>query len=309
MKPILNQLLKWGIFALTAFYITKTTVSHWHEVQGLALNPASGILITGAIACIILAEYIVGLLWHWLLDTLQQRVPLNWTVETVFKTTLAKYIPGSVWHLVGRVHASKAYDIPIELVSLSVLLEPLFMIAGGLVVALLCLHYPVTQLLSLLFVAGLLHPKGINFVFRVVQSVKREQSYPICLSRYPWREILGGSLYMTLKGVAFCLTLACFQPLNVLDLPQSISGFSLSWLLSLVIPAPGGIGVFEAAAMHVMASLSNPEILISSVLTFRLLSIVAEILGAGIVITTPMASKLLRFNYHSLRATVIPSAN
>ena len=266
-----------------------------------------------AIACIIAAELTIGLLWRWILEAFGQSIPLSWTIKTVFKTTLAKYIPGSVWHLVGRVHASKKYGIPLDLVSFSVVLEPMFMIAGGLVVALFCLHYPWAQLLALILFAGLLHPKGINFVFQLMQYFRRNASTPetqsVLMQRYPWREIFAGSTYMFLKGIAFCLTLLCFQPIDPLTLPQTISGFSLAWLLNLVLPAPGGIGVFEAASMQIMNALTSPEVLLSSVLTFRLLSISAEVIGAGLVITSPVVLKLFKRNYHSLKATLIPSTS
>jgi hypothetical protein len=58
--------------------------------------------------------------------------------------------------------------------------------------------------------------------------------------------------------------------------------FSLSWCLGLVIPSPGGIGVFESSAIALLNQTFSPAILLSSVALFRLLSLSAEALAAAI---------------------------
>ena len=81
-------------------------------------------------------------------------------------------------------------------------------------------------------------------------------------------------------------------------------------MLASALPlTPAGIGVFEAAAMQSLNALNSPEILLSSVLTFRFLSILAELIGAGLVVMLPWLRSRIRPHYHSLRATLIPSAN
>jgi hypothetical protein len=70
-------------------------------------------------------------------------------------------------------------------------------------------------------------------------------------------------------------------------LPEQIlpllGGFSLAWVLGLVIPgAPGGIGVFEATAIALLGTQLSPGVVIGGVTLYRLVSTLAEAGGAGL---------------------------
>ena len=63
-----------------------------------------------------------------------------------------------------------------------------------------------------------------------------------------------------------------------------MGAFSIAWLLGLVVPgAPGGIGVFEAVAIALLGNQLPTGLLISSVALYRLISTLAEALGAGLI--------------------------
>ncbi|MGB3559771.1 MAG: hypothetical protein WBA24_14635, partial [Geitlerinemataceae cyanobacterium] len=65
--------------------------------------------------------------------------------------------------------------------------------------------------------------------------------------------------------------------------PQLVGAFSLAWLLGLILPgAPGGLGVFEVAVLALLdGSFSSGELL-SAVAIYRVVSILAEVGGAGL---------------------------
>ena len=235
-----------------------------------------------------------------------------------FQTTLAKYLPGNVWHLVGRINASREFGVALDRVSLSVILEPLLMIAGGLIVALLFLKSALIQLGCLGGVLLLLHPWGISRIAQfltAIQQLTPAQTLQSAterfddIDRYPAREMITGALFMLLRGGGFCLTLMALQPLFASDLPQIVSGFSLSWLLSIVLPAPGGMGVFESAAIQVLDGISTPGLLLSAVVLYRFLCLISETFGVALVLGLPWLWKQWPVGYHSFSAIAIPVVN
>lgn len=308
---------KISLFLVTGFFLGRTAVDHAQDIQALEFQPNSSLFFMGAILLILLSEWVAGLLWWRVLDFLGQSVPLSWAVSTFFKTTLAKYLPGNVWHLVGRVNASRQFGLALERVGLSVIIEPLFMVTGGLIISLIYLKAIALQIAALLGVLILLHPWGVgklaSFLAYVKQLTHKKEaiSQPTWepIKRYPWPEMLIGALFMLLRGGSFCLTMLTLQNIATHYVPELISGFSLAWLLSIVLPAPGGMGVFESSAIQILNGVSSPAILLSSVVLFRFLCITTEVFGVVLVLSVPKIWERLAPTYHSLKAIKMPSAN
>ena len=312
-STLVMRVWKTLVFLGTLFFLGQTAFAHAHEIQSLQFRPGVSVLLAGAVFLILGSEWVAGLLWWRVLDFFGQSVPLNWAVETFFKTTLAKYLPGNVWHLVGRVNASRQFNLPMEQVSLSVVIEPLFMVTGGLILSLVFLKSIALQVGALLLVLMLLHPWGIGKLAWGLAWVKQwtrqdsSEAPPLDwqpLSRYPWSEILIGMGFMLLRGGSFCLTLMTLDRIAAVHAPQLISGFSLAWL-----PAPGGMGVFESSAIQLLNDVTSPAVLLSSVVLFRFLCITTEVLGVGLVLGMPKLMTGVRWIYHSLSAIATPSAS
>jgi uncharacterized membrane protein YbhN (UPF0104 family) len=63
-----------------------------------------------------------------------------------------------------------------------------------------------------------------------------------------------------------------------------LSAFSIAWVTALVVPgAPGGIGVFEATAIALLAQPFSTAVVLSAAALYRLISIIAETLAVGII--------------------------
>jgi hypothetical protein len=106
---------------------------------------------------------------------------------------------------------------------------------------------------------------------------------PSPLRRYPLRPLVGEVGFVVLRGIGFAVIVFAFVPLSLGDLPRVISLFSLAWLAGLVIPgAPGGLGVFEAIAVTLFQGWLSAGIMLTVVALYRLISTLAEALGAGL---------------------------
>ncbi|HEY9909606.1 MAG TPA: lysylphosphatidylglycerol synthase domain-containing protein, partial [Thermosynechococcaceae cyanobacterium] len=109
---------------------------------------------------------------------------------------------------------------------------------------------------------------------------KREDA--VKLEQYPIVPLLGELGFVVLRGVGFLLTFLAVHP-SAPEVPLLLGAFSLAWLLGLVVPgAPGGVGVFEATAIALLQSTYSAAVILSVVALYRLISVLAEGLGAGL---------------------------
>ena len=222
----------------------------------------------------------------------------RWSTVVYLKTNIAKYLPGNVWHFLGRVRALKTTGADTGTAVVGVVLEPLLMAAAALSLAALSFGLTAVQdwrVLVLCLAAGGailagLHPQILNPLLRTLGAAKaRAQGLTVAtdslrLRRYPWAALLGEIGFVLLRGLGFVLAVVALRPLTPGQVLAVLGAFSVAWLLGLVVPgAPGGIGVFEAAAIALLEGQLPGGLILSSVAFYRLLSTLAEALGAALV--------------------------
>jgi uncharacterized membrane protein YbhN (UPF0104 family) len=229
----------------------------------------------------------------------RQPIQPLWAIQVYLWTNIAKYLPGNIWHFYGRIIAIKKVGGSLGVASLSVLLEPLLMAAAALMVAILSNWLGLINATTnpwhlggqIFLVSAILlgiHPLILNRLLTKLGSFKGTPSESsgeqVRLNQYPWLPLLGELGFLLLRGWGFILTLMAFTPVKLEQIPHLLSVFSFSWLVGLVVPgAPGGLGVFEATMLSILdKSYFSPALVLSSVAAYRIISIVAELIGAGL---------------------------
>ncbi|MBD2058532.1 UPF0104 family protein [Oculatella sp. FACHB-28] len=293
----LKPYLRWFILGGTLFFIAKTLRDHWQEVASIRVGAEAWGYLAIALTITLLAHVWTGWVWGWILAGLNHPVSGFWSSRVYLQTNVAKYLPGNVWHFYGRAWAAKAAGIPLEIASLSVLLEPLLMAAAALIVALVSSSaaYKGLQLLGLGVVLVAVHPRSLNPAIRLVGRLKKpktkvdadstENPAPAIppIQHYPFLPLLGELIFLGLRGAGFCFTVMALTAIAWEQVPLLLGAFSVAWLLGLIIPgAPGGIGVFEATAIALLDNHFPPAMVVSAVAVYRLVSLLAELAGAGI---------------------------
>lgn len=281
MRRYLSFLFRWGIIGATCLFLTKTLHSNWDEVSALQFQPHA--IAYGAIALgiALIAQCWAAMIWGWILESFETTPPRRWTIVTFLKNSPAKYIPGSVWHMYGRVMAARKKGLALESTTLSVLIEPLFSIAGALGLALLNFNNPHYKTLSLGLILIAVHPQVLGTLWQFMRRFQGKSFEAVCMQRYPFHILLGSTVFMTLRGLTFLLVLFAFTPVQWEAFRPLLGGVSFAWVLSLVIPSPGGLGVFEASILNVLGEYLTPALLLGAVAFYRLINISAEALGAG----------------------------
>ncbi|MCW6034874.1 flippase-like domain-containing protein [Spirulina subsalsa FACHB-351] len=290
LYPRLKPYLRWLVMGVVGFFLLQTLSSHWSEVLTLQLEGGSGLKLAIALVLTLLAHIWSGWVWGWILQTLQYPVTAQWSIRVYLLTNLAKYLPGNVWHFYGRVVAAQRQNVPLAIATLSVLLEPLLMVAAALLLTLLLRPnlYLALQLPILIGVLIAIHPRFLNPLLRAASQIKgRLKGLPQAgyslptITHYPLKPLAGELIFLLLRGSGFVLTLLVFQSLTPNQLPLLLSSFCLAWLLGLVIPgAPGGIGIFEATILSLLQPQWSPSVILATVAVYRLIATLAETLGA-----------------------------
>lgn len=289
----LKPLVRWLILGAALFFLASTLRQHWHEVAAIRLDKRGWQLLAIALLTTLLAHIWTGWVWGWILKALGQSTSAPWAIRTYLTTNIAKYLPGNVWHFYGRAWAAKAVGVPMAIAIVSVVLEPLLMAASALMVGLLGIRQGGwgLQAFSLAIALALVHPRILNPVLRKLSRKKASaaeslameaQVEQIGLQHYPLWPLVGELIFLGLRGLGFLWIVLAFVPLLPIEQVLPIlSAFSFAWLLGLVVPgAPGGIGVFEATAIALLPAQLTPAVILSAVACYRLVSTLAEALGA-----------------------------
>ena len=295
---MVNRILRWFLFGGILFFLAKTLKDHWQEVRTLEFTGATFALLTVALGITLIAHIWSGWVWHLILKSIGQPRDGRWTTMIYLKTNIAKYLPGNVWHFYGRVRALQTSGSSTGAAILGVVLEPVLMAAAALGLA--AISFSVTAVndwrLLVVSIAALvamlvaIHPRFLNPVLQKLGKAKaKSQGLTVIISTlrlksYPWSSLLGELGFVILRGVGFVITLAALQTLQPNQILLIMGAFSLAWLSGLVVPgAPGGLGVFEAVAIAILGNQLPSGLVLSGVALYRLISTLAEALGAGLI--------------------------
>ncbi|MBT9312929.1 lysylphosphatidylglycerol synthase transmembrane domain-containing protein [Leptothoe kymatousa] len=295
---MVKRILRWLLFGGILFFLAKTLKDHWQDVSNLQITGATFALLTIALGITLIAHIWSGWVWHWILRTIDQPRDGRWSTVVYLKTNIAKYLPGNVWHFYGRVRALQATGSSTGAAIVGVVLEPLLMAAAALGLAAISFsitagsdwRYLLPCAVALVAMLVAVHPRFLNPVLRKLGIAKAKAqgltviTSTLRLRSYPWRSLLGELGFVVLRGLGFMMTMVALQALQPSQFFPVLGAFSVAWLFGLVVPgAPGGVGVFEAVAIALLGHQIPSGLLISSVALYRLISTLAEALGAGLI--------------------------
>jgi glycosyltransferase 2 family protein len=296
----MKKIIRWLILGGTLFFLLKALKDNWLGVSAIRISANGWLILATATVITLLAHIWAGWIWTWVLRELNQSVSSIEFIQVYLKTNIAKYLPGNIWHYYGRIMAAKNANIPTHIATLSVLLEPLLMLAAALIIIFLFgsnlvvntlnFNLIILQFLGLIIVLSILHPRFLNPVMQLLARWKNKNSdeknqviNSFIIKRYPVKPLLGELVFLGLRAAGFILTMLALNSLNWAQIPLLVGAFSCAWVLGLVVPgAPGGLGVFETTAMLLLQYHFPAALVISAIALYRLISILAETVGAAL---------------------------
>ncbi|MDP1795213.1 MAG: lysylphosphatidylglycerol synthase domain-containing protein [Acidimicrobiales bacterium] len=214
-------------------------------------------------------------------------LPVGTAVPLYFQGEIGKYIPGSVWAVLGRGELARRAGLSRSAAYASVVSSLAALYLGAALTATMLLPFAAgasgtSAVLAVLafLVIGLvgLHPAVVGKAVAVVERLSR-RSLDVAIPS--WRDavwMVAGYVptWVLIGGAHAAAARALGTPVAY---PQMVFAASVSWSAGfLAIPAPGGIGVRESVFVLVSGLASAPAA--AAALLARLLFVVVDGLGA-----------------------------
>ena len=281
-KPWLRRALVVAATAGAFAFILGPIVDEWDDVRAAigSIHPARF-----AVAALMFAAFLVGrsMLWRELLAGLGHRLPAAPAARAWSVSELARYVPGVVWQVVGRVMLLKPYGVRGSVCSTSQVLElALFLLANVLVATAACFYFGWRNLegaaryyflaaaaMVPLLAAVVWPPLFYGVADKVLGWIGRDPLPGRVRAGRLLGVLLGYGALLGWQGLALWVVTS-----DVLQLPIQkwwvVAGaYCLAWTAGFVaIWAPGGLGVRELVFVLVMrvalpesaiASLDDPQ--------------------------------------------------
>ena len=238
----------------------------------------------------VLSIYLNAYAWKYIVKWFGEEFNNNNLVSFYVLTNVLKYVPGGIWHFVERFNFIKRISNP-QIALYSTLIEPYFMLSGSFLLASLGVIFSPLYfflILPLLF----LNRKLIYLVLKKLGSLKgkvfevlrlansKDQFGRInIISFFPLRALFLEIGFVLSKFIGFYICLNTFYTNNNLNIIYLLAVFSLSWSIGLVVPtAPGGVGVFEAFLLFFVGRIIPQNVILVSLIYFRIISTSADLL-------------------------------
>ncbi|RAY14250.1 UPF0104 family protein [Actinomadura craniellae] len=255
---------------------------------GAALTDLSGWALAGALAAGLGGLVAWMLAWRSLLTGLGSPLPFGAAFRIMFLAQLGKYVPGSVWALVGQVELAKERQVPRERGASATLLAMATTIATGCAIAAVTLpltsadatrrYWWLLPLAPLLLAA--LHPAVISFLLtralRIVRRPPPARPGGAAMARAMAWTVLGWALF-GMHAWLLADDLGGAGPL------LSTGAYALAFVVGfLVIIAPGGLGAREAALVVALSPTLPDGGPVVVALASRVVLTVADLLCAAV---------------------------
>jgi len=251
----------------------------------------NGINLSLSFLFCVLSIYLNAYAWKYIIKWFGKEFKSNNLISYYVLTNILKYVPGGIWHFVERFNFIKKITNP-QIALYSTLIEPYFMLSGSFLLASMGLIFSPIYFF-LIFPLLFLNRKLIYLVLKRIGSLKGKvfevlrlpntkyqfQERINIISFFPTRALILEIGFVLSKFIGFYICLNTFYTSNSLNIIFLLVIFSLSWSIGLVVPAaPGGVGVFEACLLLFVGESIPENIILISLVYFRVISTSADLL-------------------------------
>ena len=267
-KVWLRRAIGLGITVAIFVWICRPIVRHWEQVKDGLWETSWGWLILASLMFSIFLFVFRSLSWRRILIGFGHRIPVSASTRIWSTSELARYLPGAIWQVVGRMYLVRPYGVSGSVCSASQVLELVIFLLANILLAVGCLTwlgiktfhglprmwlFAVMGLIPVLIF--LMHPKVF---YPLLNRVMRRLGKEPVARRMRFRELCGLLLWAVLGLVwqSLAIWLVVHQPPFKLQFTKwwVVAGaYSLAWCAGfLAVWAPGGIGVREAVFVAAM---------------------------------------------------------
>jgi hypothetical protein len=288
--------LQVGLVVLVFGFLVLTVVDQWSEIQSEGVHFHVGWLVP---AILVLPMYFVlsAVGWDLILRALGYRIGYGRAQVAWGQPLLARYVPGSILYVLGRVLLSERAGVPRRLTIASIVYEQAISATSAVVIAAyFIIKHPDLQgqplrwgvLLLIPAAIALLHPRVFGpLANRVLRAFGREP-LPEVISL---RDVLALILFFLVNWVVIAVGIYCVARSVKYVSPDDIllvgSAQAIGYVAALVtLVAPAGLGIRDVAfAWAMKAALPGRSFAVGSLIAIAVRGVltVAELIYVGVV--------------------------
>ncbi len=292
----MNKKLKFvlqTIFVLSIFYFMFLQVyKNWDSLREYDWKFNYFYLISSFIVLVVY-YFLIFFGWHIILKKLKVKIKFFQTIKIRAISELGRYMPGKVWHLLGRVYFTKRMGLSTIKIVTSFGLELASSIIAGLMVFLIFFPFFIKTDLTINFLPFLIigiplgliciHPKILNSILNFGLKIIKKQRINIELK---YKDMLMLVLmycsFWLVVGFGFFLLINSIYSIQFSKIFIVVSIYAIGWVIGfLSLITPGGIGVREGVLAGLLALYMPLPIAIIISFVSRIWSIAVELLLAA----------------------------
>jgi hypothetical protein len=291
--------------AITALiFVALTFARNYAAVPAVTWSPLLGLAVAAAIAANIAVVALGSRAWWQLLRGAGESMSERRAFVICGTAQIGKYVPGNVFHLVGRAALAVKEGVPLPVAIASLTLETMLIVIVGAVVASPLLYARQAELRALLYPSMLALGLAVGALLLVVGVVAWK--FPAEGSAAQWCRarlkdtvvaafritnprtltavvLFDAATFILLAGSLFVVADSAWPGRLSLSPVDCISAFALAWVLGFVTPgAPGGVGIREAVLLVALGGTLGSGGAAALAIVSRLLSIVGDVATFGV---------------------------
>jgi glycosyltransferase 2 family protein len=268
------KLASWVLIIASALFLALVAQRYWSDVTRIALSPRQWLALGGLAFAYGTALVLLGLAWHQVLVLVGAAPPgVAHCVRAHTSAQLAKYVPGNVFHFVGRHLIHRAAGMDAKRLALAVVVENLLLLAAAACIAAACLAIAGHGMVRTVAIcAAALIAAGLPILVRLA----------LTRSGWPLRPAIAAFAAALTFFAAMALVIGALAAMLGAEGTGALAGGGVAaWMAGFLTPgAPGGLGVREAVMVLTGGGGASPETLLVLALLFRVVTFVGDMICA-----------------------------
>ena len=287
--------IKLFITLICLVFLSSTIYGNFEDLANQEITHKEFIWLSGGIFFSFLSIIINAYAWKLLINSIGCNSNRLNIIKIFITTNIYKYLPGGVWHFVSRYNILRLKFSTEKSVE-SILLEPLLMLVAGIIFIpfgnlnifsfIICwsstlLFLPAFRAFIIIKLKSMKATIFANNEKVTVRIPERNEQVINKILFYPYKPLFVEIIFIMFRFFGFLCCINAFSIGSLISQGELISSFSLAWIIGLIVPAaPGGLGVFESVILFCLGSHLPEAPLLASLLCYRLVSTVSDILAS-----------------------------
>lgn len=286
MKKPIQNFLTILIISVIFIFLIRNLIQNWSKI------PFNDLHFNILFLCISFLALIFHFIsysksWQEIMRALERPIRFSQSSWIISTTQIAKYLPGRIWYMVGRVYVGQKERMSGKSLAVSMVLETCLLLISSSIIFLISTliigNYSLTNLLicivALVAAVVILNPRILSWVTNLFLRIFKKPEVKITIS---YLQMLKLSVYFFIlwifQIIGFYFLINAIYPVVLSKIFNLAAAYTLSWITGfLVIFTPGGLGVREGMMALLLSPIVPTPLAIAISFVARVWIIVFEI--------------------------------